>query len=130
MILEIFIMTSLLLQVDSVESQPLYNYELHGVWNRSREEEEDSVLIFRPEEYELPRVRGREKIEFLEGGRMIFYSIAPADGFIRNNGEFTIDAAKNILTIIYDSDRDNPVTFKILKLSDSILKLKRLQMSN
>jgi hypothetical protein len=46
----------------------------------SHEEDTQYVRVYRPAEYDFPLSRGRTDFEFREGGELIYYEIARADG--------------------------------------------------
>jgi len=125
-ILGILFVGCTLVQLQCSSSQTIRAEKLVGAWNHSREEEKNEVRVFRPEGYELPRARGRERIEFLEEGRVEYHSIAPMDGYIKKRGRFTLHVEKRTLMLIFDSKDEEPMTFEVLELNEFILRLRQM----
>jgi hypothetical protein len=49
-------------------------------WVHSHEEDTQDVRIYRPAGYDFPLSRGRVGVEFREGGELVDYEIARANG--------------------------------------------------
>lgn len=128
MALKIALIIYLVLLSTCGEAQQTEREKLIGTWNHSVEEQTDSVLVFRPEAYKLPRVRGREKMEFKENGDYIYYQIAPSDGYLKLNGAFELHEKDNILSVTFiKQDKQYSKHYEILKLSQEILMLKLIK---
>ncbi|UGU15414.1 hypothetical protein LS482_17240 [Sinomicrobium kalidii] len=126
MVLRSFIVISVLLLLRYGNAQHIEKDQLLGVWYHAVEEQtDDSISIFRPEGYELPRARGREKMMFNPDNSYIYYQIAPADGYLELKGDFKLDKENNELDISYIKDqKKHKKKYKIVQLNTDILRLK------
>ena len=101
---------------------------LSGSWQHSVEEQNGDTLVFRPEGYVLPRVRGRELFEFCKNGKFVYHQIAPTDGFLKLPGSYTLKDDTKELVITYKKGNENKVsTYSIITLSPKMLKLILIQ---
>ena len=108
-----------------INAQKIDKEDLLGTWHHSVEEQNGDTLFFRPDWYELPRVRGRERMEFNKNCEFVYYKIAPTDGFLELKGTYKLNYDKNDLVIIYNNDNGQNVKYyNIILLSKNILMLK------
>lgn len=125
MVLKIFLFTVILSSLTNIQN---INTEiLYRLWIQSSEEQTDDILVYRPAGYELPKVWGREKMEFNKSGEYIYYQIAPDDGYLTLKGTFELDNENNELHITYLKDKHQIETdYKLIDITCNILKLKLL----
>ena len=62
-----------------------------GQWIHSHEEDAEGVMVYRPANYSFPPSRGRMGFEFREGGKLVYYGIARADGSEQFSGSWVIE---------------------------------------
>lgn len=97
--------------------------DIEGMWFCSVEEQHGDTLVFRPQGYDFPPVRGREKIEFMRSANFCFYRIAPVDGFSKHIGNYKI-TKQNKLELLYDPFLNiEKVTYRLIKANKDILVL-------
>jgi hypothetical protein len=58
---------------------PVSAEQLCQRWGHSFEEDRDGALVYRPEEFDFPRARGRDGIEFRSDGTFIDWGIGRGD---------------------------------------------------
>jgi hypothetical protein len=93
-------------------------------WVHSHEEDTHDVRVYRPTGYAFPPARGRRGFEFREGGKLIYYGIARADGSEQSSGRWTIEGT-NRVQIDVDNERIQPFILEIVSCDDETLKVKR-----
>ena len=110
----------------SCKSMGQFDYgHLKGTWKKSMREQKGDTLVFRPLDYQLPRARGREKMEFGEEGMFTYHLIAPSDGYLKCNGSYLIEKENNVLRINYKlNSKMIENSFVITELSEDIFCLK------
>ena len=118
------IILSFLLTTCNHQSQiPTQNIDdLCQCWKYSYEESEDNLKIYRPCDYDFPPSRGREGMTFAMDKTFIYSAIAPTDGFVQLNGNWTIE--NDILTMNYTSPTPKSSNFAIISLKKEMMKLK------
>ena len=52
---------------------------LYGAWMHSHEEDEGDLRVFRRVGYKFPPSRGREGMQFLSNGKLVYNAIGPTD---------------------------------------------------
>lgn len=72
---------SVLLMANRCQTTPDLPEELWTSWVHSYEDDTDSTKVFRPESYDFPPARGRERFALKEDGSFLYYGIAPNDGY-------------------------------------------------
>lgn len=108
-----------------INAQKFNKKDLLGTWHYSVEEQNGDTLVFRPDGYELPKTRGREKMEFHKNDEFVYYQIAPTDGFLKLKGTFTMKVDENELVLVYDNAIDNTIKYyRVILLSNKKLMLK------
>ena len=120
----------LLISLISIQgnAQSFNEKDLLGTWHNSFEEQNGDTLVFRPDGYELPKSRGREKMEFQKNDTFVHYQIAPSDGFLKFKGTFTLKMDENELVLFYDDASDDTINhYRILLLSSKKLMLKPIK---
>lgn len=109
------------------EAQRYESEDLIGTWYHSVEEQTDDVMVFRPEGYELPRVRGREKMIFTRDHEYIYFQIAPTDGYLELKGDYKLDEKNNELVVTYQKyDKTIKRKYRIIELGQDVLKMKMI----
>lgn len=126
MIFKLFLLSVIL--STSINLQEIEQESLFRLWLQSPEEQTDDILVFRPDGYELPRARGREKMEFKDGGEFIYHQIAPEDGYLILKGSFELENEKNELHITYTKSNKHIITnYQLIEVTCNILKLKLMK---
>ncbi|GAC1373875.1 MAG: hypothetical protein NVS3B25_28870 [Hymenobacter sp.] len=99
--------------------------QLEGTWLLSREEISADTLVYRPNTYAFPAVRGRTGFALKPYGRFEQFDIAPTDGLTGRPGTWTADGNARLRIHLADS-RDPDYTLEIISLHHRVLKLRRL----
>lgn len=109
-----------------VNSDNIVIAELKKEWKHSREEETDSIQIYRPVDYkEFPASRYRQAYIFADSGKCKYLVLAPNDAHYFKNGTWSYSEGEQIL-IIYDSYQDVINKFKIISVTNDLLKFVKL----
>lgn len=115
--LPIIVLTSLVQQENELQL-------LLKLWHQVPEEQIGDTLVFRPDGYELPRVRGREKMQFRPDGEFIYHQIAPEDGYNNWHGVFKLGNNESEIQVIYTKHKTKILTdYKIIELNKNVLKM-------
>lgn len=93
-------------------------------WIHSHEEDTPGLRVYRPADYNFPRSRGRVGFEFREGGQLVYYGIARADGSEVSPGRWTIEGP-NRIAIEVENERIQPFILEVLSCDAETLKVKR-----
>ncbi len=93
-------------------------------WIHSHEEDTQDLRVYRPADYAFPPSRGRMGFEFREGGDLVYYGIAPADGSEQSSGRWAIEGT-NQVRIEVDSERIQPFVLEVVSCDEGGLKVKR-----
>jgi hypothetical protein len=64
---------------------------LHRTWMHSREEDTDTEMVFRPEDYNFPRSRGRTGFALRPNGVLSEIGIAPTDAQQTTAGKWQLE---------------------------------------
>ena len=72
-----------------------------GRWGHSFEEDHDDVLVYRPSDYDFPRARGRDGLEFRPDGTFVDWAIGRADANVARDGVWS--AASGVVRVTLDS---------------------------
>lgn len=98
--------------------------QLEGTWLASREENRGDTLVYRPNTYAFPPVRGRTGFAFGPFGRFEQFDIAPADGLAGRPGTWTAKGKARLRIHLADG-REPDYTLEILSLENHVLRLLR-----
>ena len=91
--------------------------ELKKRWIHSREEEIDSIQIYRPFDYkEFPPSRYRQVYSFSDSGKCKYLILAPNDAHYFENGTWTYNG-KNQLLVIFNSSQQVIREFEIISVT-------------
>jgi hypothetical protein len=93
-------------------------------WIHSHEEDTQDVRVYRPAGYDFPPARGRRGFEFREGGALVYFGIARADGSELFPGRWTI-AGTTRVRIDVDNERIQPFILEVVSCDDETLKVRR-----
>ena len=52
---------------------------IYGAWTHSHEEDQNDMRVYRRAGYKFPPSRGREGMEFLSNGKLLYNAIGPTD---------------------------------------------------
>jgi hypothetical protein len=94
-------------------------------WIHSREEDEASVEVYRPEGFAFPPSFGRDGFTMRPNGRLIQDVVGPADGTIQVPGHWQ-QIGPNQVAVRFESDRHPDYAFEILSVDDTVLRLRLL----
>lgn len=104
-------------------SEPVDISELAKEWVHSREEQVDSVQIYRPAGFkQFPSSRYRQKYIFKDDGLCSYYVLHPTDAHYYEDGTWTYDENDQRL-VIYDTSKTVESKFRILILNRFMLKV-------
>jgi len=98
--------------------------EIFKLWIHSREEDKEDNLVYRPEGYQLPLARGRDRFEIKESGEFIWYGIGPDDRGKKAAGHWTIEVSNSIRIIFEDKSLESFV-INIISCTDKIFIIKK-----
>jgi hypothetical protein len=79
---------------------------LHQTWMHSREEDTDTEMVFRPEDYNFPRSRGRTGFVLEPDGALAEIGIAPTDGQQTTAGRWELEDGNKI--VFYQASETKP----------------------
>jgi len=69
-------------------------------WGHSFEDDVNGLLVYRPADYDFPRARGRDGIEFQPGGVYVEWMIGPGDGRVGKPGTWMLcDDGQLLVTV-------------------------------
>ncbi len=97
--------------------------EIFKHWIHSREEDIETVRVYRPSDYEFPPSRGRDGFEFRENGEFIQYGIAPTDRLQRIIGTWTAEG-KNQIRVSFKAEQQESYTMQVVSCDESLLKIR------
>ncbi|PRY16434.1 hypothetical protein CLV24_101280 [Pontibacter ummariensis] len=103
--------------------------ELVGkTWLHSYEEDEDSVLVYRPNTFDFPPSRGRTGFSLDPNGVIRRYEIAPTDGLEEQFGQWKqLDDDRFQVQMNPGSNPPQHFVVEIVSIRDNVLKVKRVQ---
>lgn len=90
-------------------------------WIHSREEDTESVKVYRPSNYDFPPSRGREGFDLKENGEFVQYGIAPTDRPQTVKGQWKAEGAK--IEAHFEDQKSKPQTLSILSCDEDILRI-------
>ncbi|WP_187776189.1 hypothetical protein [Antrihabitans cavernicola] len=70
-----------------------------GRWGHSFEEDHDDVTVYRPADFDFPRARGRDGIEFCSDGSYVDWAIGRGDAPVRRAGTWSPDVDSSQLNV-------------------------------
>ncbi len=98
------------------------NLTQHWVHSREEEAENDSVRVFRPDDFkEFPRSWFRKRYIFYEDGTCEWYYLAPNDGHYFRDGTWEFDSDES--NVIHIQEDELTVSFRIIELSSELLRM-------
>ena len=101
--------------------------ELKKQWVHSREEETDSIQIYRPVNYkDFPPSRYRQVYSFSDSARCEYLVLAPNNGHYFENGTWAYNEDNQIL-VIFNSSQQIIRKFKVVLLAIDILKFVQIK---
>src|SRR4028118_884504 len=89
-------------------------------WVHSHEEDAQDVRVYRPAGYNFPPSRGRVGFEFRDGGELVYFGIARADGPEASSGQWTVERTDRV-RIEVDNERIQPFILEIISCDDEML---------
>src|SRR5688572_606992 len=93
-------------------------------WVRSREEDSEGRVVYRPFDYPLPPARGRESIEFRENGNFTQYLIGSTDRSHVIVGEWKLIGPKTI-NLSFSDPQTTSYSIDVVAYNEQILVLER-----
>jgi hypothetical protein len=100
---------------------PASEEQLFRRWGHSFEEDHDDVRVYRPAEYDFPRARGRDGIEFRPDGSYIDWVVGPGDAREPRGGRWRPEGDGRIrVTTAADQER----VVEVLSVSPDRLELR------
>jgi hypothetical protein len=102
--------------------------EIFRKWMHSFEEDTDGIIVYRPAEYEFPRARGRDGIEFRSDGVFIDWEIGRTDALRGINGRWEMEGPGRV-RILLEEGRE-PRILEILQCDAEILKVREFPASS
>jgi hypothetical protein len=90
----------------------------------SHEEDTKDIAVYRRAGYKFPLSRGRKGFELREGGHLVYYGIARADGSERFSGRWIFEGEDRI-RIEVDNERIIPFVLTIDYCDRNVLKVRR-----
>ncbi len=79
---------------------------LHQTWMHSREEDTDTEMVFRPEDYNFPRSRGRTGFDLKPDGALAEIGIAPTDAQQTTAGKWKLEDGSKL--VFYQASETEP----------------------
>jgi hypothetical protein len=103
--------------------------EIFRKWMHSFEEDKEGIMVYRPTEYDFPRARGRDGIEFRSDGVFILWGIGPTDAPRGINGHWRVESPGRVL-VSFEGNVQPPRILEILQIDAEILKVRQLPASS
>lgn len=103
--------------------------EIFRIWIHSFEEDTNKITVYRPVEYDFPRARGREGIEFRPDGVFIDWEIGPTDASRGVNGRWEMEDPGRV-RVSFEGNVRPPRILEILQIDAGILKVRQLPASS
>jgi hypothetical protein len=100
------------------DSSPLYN---HWVHSHEDEVKEQNHKVYRPHDYDFPPARGRRAFMIIENGVFIDMPIAPGDGNLQIEENWTLEEDQLIIT-----GKDRKYGYQIISLNKEKLVIREL----
>ncbi len=97
--------------------------EIFKHWIHSREEDIETVRVYRPSDYEFPPSRGRDGFEFRENGEFIQYGIGPTDRLQRIIGTWMAEG-ENQIKVSFEAEQQESYTMQVVSCEESLLKIR------
>ena len=97
--------------------------DIYKKWAHSFEEDNE-VHVYRPAQYEFPRARGRDGIEFKQDGTFVDWVVGPGHANRANTGKWQVNEEGNV-KISFEDNTKPPLNLKILYCDSTVLKLQR-----
>ena len=122
----IFILISIFFfNCETVETKDFNINMLKKEWVHSREEEKDSILVYRPSDYtEFPPSRYRQIYFFADSGFCKYYVLSPSDAHYFEEG--TWEYKEDEILNIFNPQKELIISYKIITLKDNLLELLQL----
>lgn len=98
--------------------------EIFQKWMHSFEEDEGDITVYRSEEYNFPRARGRGGIEFKPDGTFIDWEIGATDAQQPISGHWQIEG-NNRVQISFNENERTPRTLEILEHDPGLFKVRQ-----
>lgn len=95
----------------------------------SFEEDMNGITVYRPDNYEFPRARGRKGIEFRPEGVFIDWEIGRTDAPHGINGHWEIEGSGRV-RVSFEENIRPPRILEILQIDAEILKVNQLPISS
>lgn len=96
--------------------------DIYGTWINSREEENDIIKIYRPDNYKkFPPTRFRDKIIFYENGECEYLMLEPNDGQRYLNFRWRLLKENPNFIYLYNQMGAKHKSLRIEKLSNNLL---------
>ena len=92
-------------------------------WVHSFEEDTGDVKVYRPATYPFPRARGREGIEFLPEGSVVYSAIGRGDAPEPIRGQWRAEESGPV-EIAFEGQAREPRRLEIVEAGDDILRLR------
>ena len=122
----LFIITVvIILGCNTIEPKDINIELLNKEWVHSREEEKDSILVYRPIDYkEFPTSRYRQMYFFADSGSCKYYVLSPYDAHYFEEG--TWEYKEDEILNIFNPQKELIISYKIITLKDNLLELLQL----
>ncbi len=97
-------------------------------WGHSFEEDARDVKVYRPADYDFPRTRGRDGIEFRPDGTFIEWMAGPADAQQAVPQHWQVEPSGRVRVVFGDNARASQI-LDIVQVDDNILRIRQLPAS-
>lgn len=94
--------------------------EIFRKWGHSFEEDTGDTTVYRPAQFEFPRARGRDGIEFRPDGTFVDWVIGPADAQSGVNGHWKVEGPGRV-RVSFDGNVRAPRVFEIVHCDAGVL---------
>jgi hypothetical protein len=95
--------------------------ELFRKWQHSFEEDGGDFTVYRPNDFDFPRARGRAGIEILDNGVFIDWAIGRGDAQTPIRGQWTMEQSCN-LKVSFPPGGGRDRTIEIVECSKTMLR--------
>jgi hypothetical protein len=117
---------SLILLANTCKQETLETKLIGTTWLHAFEEDNDDVMVYRPNTYDFAPSRGRTGFMLEKGGVLKQYDIAPTDGLQEHVGLWKkVDEDKILVEIKAEEKNSQKYMIEVVSIKEDVLKLKK-----
>ena len=93
-------------------------------WRHSFEEDRESLVVYRPEDFPLPRARGRAGLELRADGTAVDWQIGPGDAGQPVEGRWVLERPGRLHLMFPSGVRDR--TVELVEVEGEVLRVREV----